>query len=199
MEARWFGSELPVGADVVARMVGAGPVSALLPSLRCRTPVRFEPDGVELAGGGPRGSRATARGCTSGPSRVWPARCDRWTSMAPERVQAQPSELRARAGCPRRVRGRDCPSGSKARLRLRGGVAVSGKCLPPGSNRRCATFIATRTSPTSSLRCAHAAMNQRSSGAGEGSARVVRCGVGPPTLLHGVLPAQSMWITSRPT
>ena len=37
------------------------------------------------------------------------------------------------------------------------------------------------TSPTSSLRCAHAAMNQRSSGAGEGSARVVRCGVGPPT------------------
>ena len=52
---------------------------------------------------------------------------------------------------------------------------------PPGCNRRRATFITTRTSPTTSLRCAHAAMNQRSSGAGEGSARVVRCGVGPPT------------------
>ena len=30
-------------------------------------------------------------------------------------------------------------------------ATACGKCHPPGSNRRCATFIATRTSPTSSL------------------------------------------------
>jgi hypothetical protein len=56
-----------------------------------------------------------------------------------------------------------------------------------------------RTSPTSSLSCAHAARNQRSRGVASGSARVVVRGVGPPTLLHGVSPAQRMWITPTPT
>ena len=41
--------------------------------------------------------------------------------------------------------------------------------------------LLTRTSLPTFLDRAHAAMNQCSSGAGEGSPRVVRCGVGPPT------------------
>ena len=63
---------------------------------------------------------------------------------------------------------------------------------PPPSSRP-------RTSPTLSSRCAHAAMNQRSSGAGDGSVRVVRCGVGPPTPRRGIPPAQRMWITRQAT
>ena len=60
-----------------------------------------------------------------------------------------------------------------ARLSGRSNAQAPPVVAPPSS--------LTRTSPTSYLRCPHAAMNQRSNGAGEGPARVVRCGVGPPT------------------
>jgi len=99
---------------------------------------------------------------------------------------------------------RDCPTGAwrsgspAVRVTSASGLTCPRTCgvmTPPApvtvqgtaSSKTCgfAMVVAKEDVPDFVPVGGHAAMNQRSSGAEEGSARVVRCGVGPPTPAGG--------------